>query len=340
MSKEPILLVGGSGAVGHWTARLFREAHPDQPLLIGGRDRQKAEKAAASLTAAEAVSIDLAADDLGLGDRAISAVVVFFTDQRLATLRFAQARGVPHVSISPGLFELGPEVAAYTHSPQSSAVVLGTEWLVGATTVPTLTFVKAFDRVDHISIGALLDEQDVTGPAGNTDMDRQNAVMPAALVRRAGALQWLTGEDLKTKFRAADGSVVEGSVFSVNDVLALRTATNVPNLDFKLAVGTSSTRRRGEPFSTEIIVEVSGTDRSGQALCTRHAVVHPQGQMPLTGLGVALLLERLLGLDGKPAVPPGLYLPYQLLDPDRYFSRFQQIGGQLLELHATRGSTV
>lgn len=334
MSKEPILLVGGSGAVGRWTARLLREAHPDQPLLIGGRDRQKAEHAVASLRAAEAVSIDLTAEDLGLGDRAVSAVVVFFTDQRLATLRFAQARGVPHVSISPGLFELGPEVAAYTHSPRSSAVVLGTEWLVGATTVPTLAFAKAFDRVDHISIGALLDEQDVTGPAGNADMERQNAVMPAALIRRNGALQWLTGDDLKTRFHAADGSAVEASFFSVNDVLALITATNVPNFDFQLAVGTSSTRRRGEPFSSEIIVEISGRDRAGEALRTRHAVVHPKGQMPLTGLGVALLLERLLGLDGKPAVPPGLYLPYQLLDPDRYFSRFHQIGGQILALRA------
>jgi hypothetical protein len=54
--------------------------------------------------------------------------------------------------------------------------------------------------------------------------------------------------------------------------------------------------------------------------------------MPLTGLGVALLLERLLGLDGQPAVPQGLYFPYQLLEPATYLARLQQIGGQLLTL--------
>lgn len=54
--------------------------------------------------------------------------------------------------------------------------------------------------------------------------------------------------------------------------------------------------------------------------------------MPLTGLGVALLLERLLGLHGKPPVPPGLYLLYQLLEPEAYFARFHRIGGQILAL--------
>ena len=40
-------------------------------------------------------------------------------------------------------------------------------------------------------------------------------------------------------------------------------------------------------------------DRVGRPLRARRAVVHPEGQMPLTGLGVAMLLERLVGLDGS-----------------------------------------
>ena len=42
MSPHPILLVGGSGVVGQHTARTLRKAHPDVPLLIGGRDLGKA----------------------------------------------------------------------------------------------------------------------------------------------------------------------------------------------------------------------------------------------------------------------------------------------------------
>jgi hypothetical protein len=60
--------------------------------------------------------------------------------------------------------------------------------------------------------------------------------------------------------------------------------------------------------------------------------VHPEGQMPLTGLGVAMVLERLIGLDGNPPTPAGLYFPYQLLDPTRYFARLERIGGAILKL--------
>ncbi|RYG43467.1 NAD(P)-dependent oxidoreductase, partial [bacterium] len=173
MTMDPILLVGGSGIVGRWTARLLRAAHPDAPLLIGGRDLPKAQKAAAEIGGAEGVAIDMAAADLGLGERAIGAVAVLFTDERVAGLRFAQDREVPYINISPGINELAPEVAAYIHRPGAAAVVLGTEWLAGATSIPTLEFAKAFGRVESIAIGALLDEEDAYGPAAAADLERQ-----------------------------------------------------------------------------------------------------------------------------------------------------------------------
>jgi len=147
MSPHPILLIGGSGVVGRWASRFLRDAHPDTPLLIGGRDAARAEEAAAGFGNAEGVAIDLAREDLGLGERRVGAVAVLFTDERVAGLRFAQTRGVPHISISRGINEIGPEVAAYMHAPDAAPVVLGTEWLVGATTVAALEFARAFGRV-------------------------------------------------------------------------------------------------------------------------------------------------------------------------------------------------
>ena len=61
-------------------------------------------------------------------------------------------------------------------------------------------------------------------------------------------------------------------------------------------------------------------------------MVPSQGQFLLTGLGVALVLERLVGLDGKPAAQPGLYCPHQLLDHAAYFERFEAMGGRILDL--------
>jgi hypothetical protein len=331
-SLDPILLVGGSGIVGRWTARMLRSAHPDVPLLIGGRDFAKAEQAAKEVGNAEGVVLDLGREDFGMKERPVSAVAVFFTDERIAALRFAQSRGVPHVSISVGINELAPEVAAYIHRPHAAPVVLGTEWLVGATTIPTLEFAKAFGRIHAITIGALLDEEDAYGPAAAADLERQTKTAPAALERRDGAFVWRTGDDAKATFYAADGTEMEASALSPNDVLGLANATGAPNIRFNLAVGVSSSRRRGEPMSTEIVVDMAGEDREGRPLRSRHAVIHPQGQMPLTGLGVAMILERLIGLDGKAPTPAGLYFPYQLLEPSAYLARFKEIGGRILEL--------
>ncbi|RYX80657.1 NAD(P)-dependent oxidoreductase [bacterium] len=332
MSLAPILLLGGSGIVGRCTAHYLREAHPEVPLIIGGRNLANAQKVASEVGNAEAVALDMSATNLGLGDREVSAVAVLVMDDSVAGLRFAQSRGVPHLSISRGTSEIGPEVAAYIHSPNASAVVLATEWLVGATTIPALQVAQQFSRVDDITIGALLDEKDESGPAAASDMHRQSEVMPAALTRRDGAFLWRLGDESQAQLRAIDGTTIEAIAFSPYDVMALATATGAPNVQFNVAIDVTSTRRRGEPFSTEIIIEMAGEDHAGQPLRTRHAVFHPQGQMPLTALGVAMLLERLVGLDNKPAPLPGLYFPYQLLEPTAYFARLEKIGGKVIKL--------
>lgn len=85
MASDPILLMGGTGAIGQLSARALRTAHPDAALLIGGRDQAKAEAAAREIGgAAEGVAIDPRAPDLGLGERPIGALAVFYSDDRLA----------------------------------------------------------------------------------------------------------------------------------------------------------------------------------------------------------------------------------------------------------------
>jgi hypothetical protein len=292
----------------------------------------KAQEVAAEMGDAQGVTIDLADANLGLGGRAVSAVAVLLKDDAIAGLRLAQARGVPHLSISAGATEIGPEVAAYVERPRAAPLVLGAEMLVGAVSVPTLELVKAFRRVDDITVGALLDEQDSGGPATVLDMQRMAEVLPAALTRRDGAFVWRLGENAKARFRAIDGTEIEAVAFSPYDVMGLAAATGAPNVQFNIASGVSSTRRRGEPMSTELIIELAGEDHAGQPLRTRHAILHRKGQMPPTALGVAMILERLLGLDGKPATLPGLYFPYQLIERAAYLARLEQIGGTLMKL--------
>ncbi|PYE21801.1 hypothetical protein DFI02_112121 [Rhizobium sp. PP-F2F-G20b] len=332
MHVKPILMMGGSGAIGRLSAETLRSLYPGVPLVLAGRDLGKAQAAADELGNADAVTLDPSAEDLGLGDRTIGAVAVFYADNRLAGLRFARARSLPHLNISSGVFEIAPEIATYMHRPEAGAVVLGYEWLVGATTVPTLELAKSFHRVDSIKIGALVDEEDGGGPAVAEDFERLSRMMPAALTLRGGTYIWRAGDDAEARFRAIDGTEIKASGFSSIDVAGLAAATGATDVQFNLATGLSSTRRRGGPKSTEIIIELSGEGRDGQTLLTRHAVFHPGGAAPLTALGVATILERLTGLDGRDPASPGLYFPYQLLDPVTYLNRLEAAGGAVVEL--------
>lgn len=330
--SDPILLMGGTGAIGRLTARALRTVYPDVPLLIGGRDLLKSGQVASEIGQAEGVVIDPRADDLGLGDRRVGAVAVFYADERLAGLRFAQGRRVPHLSISSGVYEIAPEVATYMHSPNAAAIVLGYEWLVGATTVASLACAKAFSKIDEITIGALVDEQDGGGPAVAEDFERLNQMMPAALTRRDGSYVWRSKDDAKAEFRSIDGTKVEGAGFSSIDVVGLAVATGSPNVQFNIATGVSSSRRRGGSKSTEIIIELAGKDHDGRPLRTRHAVFHPGGAAHLTALGVSMIIERLVGLDGSAPTPAGLYFPFQVLDHATYLSRLQAEGGSIVPL--------
>jgi hypothetical protein len=327
----PILIIGGAGEVGRWATRFLRDQHPDVPILIGGRDEQRAIRAAAAVDGAAAVVVDLTASDLGLGEQRVSAVATLFTDETGAALRWAQQLGVGHVNISPGISELGLETATFMQKPTAAPVVLGTEWLVGATSVPSLLFAQEFGRLENIHIEAVLDEQDAFGPAANADLERQVHAGASTLIRRAGAWRWCRGDETGSKVRAVDGTELDANVFSPNDVLLLANATGAPDVRFDLAIGASSTRRKGGPVSTEIMINLSGLDHAGQPLRKRHAIVHPGGQMPLTGLGVALVLERMAGLAGD-TPRPGLYFPAQLIDHSTYFERLRASGGEVMEL--------
>lgn len=332
MSSEPILLMGGSGAIGHQAARALRATYPDIPLMIGGRAREKAHKTTAKLGNAQGIVIDPTAIDLGLGTQKVSSVVVLYRDHSLAGLRFAQSRGIPHLSISSGIFEIAPEIATWMNAPGASAVVLGYEWLVGATTIPTLHLAKAFSRVDTIHIGALVDEEDAGGPAVAADFEHLNHMMPAALTRRDGNYLWREGNDNKATFAALDGTQIEATGFSSIDVTSLAAATGASSVKFDLGTGITSSRRKGGAFSTEIIIDIEGQDHAGQALHSRHAVVHPGGAAPLTGMGIALLVERLTGLDGQQSTKPGLYFPYQIVDESHYLERLKQEGGEIVKI--------
>lgn len=323
---KPVLIIGGSGMVGAKAAQTLRRLHPGLPIAIGGRDMDKAQSVAGALDNAFAARINLDRPDLGQGEAAYSAIAVFVKDDTLNSMKYAQAHGLPYLSVSSGVFEVGPEMALAIRKPESAPILMASNWLAGAATFPALQAARNFRTIDEISITVVLDEEDMGGPAAFADFQRLTESAPNPLLLKDGRWRWVKGEEANRQFTDIDGTEVEASAYSPLDVLSLSTATDAKSIRFDLVYGVSASRRRGEAFSTEIAIEMNGELLSGKNAHTRLDIVHPEGQAPLTALHVALGIERLLGLSGGDPVKPGLYLPDLLMDPDYVVGRMKEFG--------------
>lgn len=328
-TKNPVLIIGGSGLVGSQAAKTLRRLQPDLPITIGGRDLARASAVAREVGGADTARIDLEQPGLGLPDgKAFSAIAMFVKDDTLNSLRYAQAKGVPYLSISSALFEVGPEVALYIHKPTSAPILMASHWLAGAATLPALHFAREFRSIDSVEIAAVLDEEDVGGPAAYADFERITKIAASTPILQDGRWRWVSGDAAARTLRDVDGSELRVQAYAALDLMSLAGATGARSLRFDAAVGQSASRRRGEPFSTALIFEITGQRQDGTTGRVRHELVHPAGQAPVTAMSVAVGLERLLGLAGGPPVAPGLYLPEVLIDPAYMVRRLEEIGTQ------------
>lgn len=332
MTQLPLLFAGGSGIVGRQALHWFRTRHPDWPLLVGGRNLATAQEAAAACGHAQAVRLDLAHPDLGLdATQSPAAMVMLAPDQALHGLRFAQARGIPYLNANTGVTELGPEVAHFSHRPAANALVLSSHWACGAALALALDVARPFAPVTRLDIGVLLDEEDPAGPLAWEDMERVHSAAPAALVFRDGRRDWLTGAATAGTVKALDGRELAGTAFGSIDLLSLWVTTAAPDIRFDIALGESSSRRRGSAAAAEIAVGVSG-NVAGRTTTRRAVLEFAHGQASLTALGLVLSLERVLGMTGDAPLPPGLYMPELLWDAGWFLQELQAAGAVLHRL--------
>ncbi|MFF1909629.1 saccharopine dehydrogenase [Kitasatospora sp. NPDC058218] len=332
-----VLILGGSGQAGAGAAAVLRRWHPELPLTIAGRDLGRAQRVADELGAATAATVDLRRGDLGLPtDGEYLAVVAALWDNRMQGLRYAQERGLPYLSISSGLVDIAPEIVASAQRPDSPPVLVASHFCAGIGVLATLHAAREFEQIDTIRIGAVLDELDAGGPAGLADLERWATATSAGLVRRDGVFTWVAESDARTYVPSSDGILVPGQSIAILDVPSLALATGAPNVRFDFAVGESARRRRGGPASVEVRIDVEGTGPGGQPRSLRRYLVHSEGQRPLTALGVALGVERLLGLRGEAVVPPGVHTPEALIDASYAAERLAEIGAEFVDAPGDR----
>ena len=327
---EPVLVIGGSGVVGSRAVKALRRLQPDLPITIAARDLGRAGALAAEIGGANTTTVNLEKPDLGLPAGArFSAVVVLLKDDSLNSMKYAQGAGVPYVSFSDFVFDIGPEVGLYIRRPASAPILLLGHFLGGTVTLATLHFARELRRVDTIEIGAVFDEEDVGGPAARGDMERVARGVPRPLLLREGKWLWADGADARRTFRGVDGTAWHGQAYSLLDVVSLAAATDARSIRLDFALRPAASRPPGEGLSHEVIVEIEGERDDGARGRVRYTLVDGDVHSGLSGRGVALAVERLLGLAGGPPVAPGIYHPEVLLDPAYVVERLRDFGTRI-----------
>lgn len=325
-NSSSVLLLGGYGSLGSRIARLLRQHHPELHLTIAGRNREKAGALATELGNADTALVNLSRADLGLPqEHAFSVVVTAVRDLSLNSMRFAQSRGIAYIALSDAPFELGPLVARYIHKPTAPVLMLGHS--IGAVpTLAALQFASRFKRVESIEIGLVFDPDDPFGDMSNADMERIAQVGPLPPQVRGGRWTHATGDEAARTFTGVGGVPHQGDAVGLVDLLSLSSIETVNLLRLDVAVGSTASSRRGKGPSHEVIIEISGELAGGENARYRYELVDPEGYATMSARGVAVCIERLLGLKGGAAPGPGLYLPESLVDPT-YLLEQVQAGG-------------
>lgn len=330
MTKK-VLFVGGSGVVGSRTVKLLRERHADLPILIGGRNVEKAWAVAREVGTAEAIEVDIDKPDLGLSKNvSLAAVVMMVPDEGLQGLALAQARGVPYLSIGNWLAEVGAEMAHFMRRPHASPVVLASQWHGGTAVFLTQATVKSLDSVRSVKVGAIVDERDATGPAAIADMERGSEGGVGTLAFEDGRRVWLSGSASRRTIKSIDGRELDAIAFAPYDVVSLHAMTGAHNVRFDLASTVSSSRLRGGEIATELVVEIEG-DVGGKPQILRSTLEFTRGQASLTGVSVVLALSTVLGLEGQSSILPGLYFPEHLIDAEWFLNELTLAGATVVK---------
>lgn len=325
-TKRPVLMLGGYGSLGARTTRTLRQLYPDLPITIVGRDLAKAATLADEIGNATTALVDLDRADLGLPDDVEYGVVVTaLRDLSLNTMRYAQVRRVPYVALSDGVFEIGPLVARYIHSPAAAPILMLGHSMGAVPVLAALHFARGFRRIDAIEVGLVFDSDDPLGPASAVDMERIGKIGPSPLLLDGGRWRWVGAEAATRRITGVDGSEHQGQAVGLVDVLSL-SSTQARSIRVDFAEGTTASSRRGEPPSHEVIIEISGERADGATGRFRYELVDLQGYAAMSAREVAVAIERLLGLVGGPAPGPGLYLPEMLVDPGHLMRRLEAFG--------------
>ncbi|WP_342378611.1 saccharopine dehydrogenase [Myxococcus stipitatus] len=351
VTEESVVLVGGYGVVGLRLASLLRERHPELPLIIAGRRSEPAQALAERLGRARGVALDIRAPSplSVLGGRP-RAVVSLVNDPEDHLMMSAARDAVPLLDITRWTSRVRAALMRLSGTPPRAPVLLGSAWMAGL--VPRMVAMVAprVGALERVDVGIRFALADAAGPDSLeyvdrlglsfdvTEEGRERQVLPLTDGRR---VTFSDGRStrvyrLDTPEQATLPAVLGARSVATRLGYDSGSATWTMVLLQRLGILRLLQHPRLTPLRRSLLA-TQGTggeaawlaDVEGAKGHTRIEVVDPKGQAHLTAVGALLGVERLLGLDGAPPPPPGVWFPEHEPRADETLATLRACGVQV-----------
>ncbi|WP_293925999.1 hypothetical protein [Sphingobacterium sp. UBA6320] len=327
--KKRVLIVGGYGMVGSHIARLIRQVDPHIELILAGRNPQNGISLAKELNHTETAYINLEEGfDLSPFQK-IDLIISAVDDHRNIVRETAILKGIACIAVSELADQISPTAFLGLHKTIIAPVVYAGHWQAGILTLVVKQLANKFSNIKTIEIAGLFDPKDSVGPLVANEV---SGFVGNALIRKEGNWLSLQAKENPRTIDLYNHSSVIGYPLSTLDVPSIAAFTSAKNIRFDFITGESIGSNKGLQASHDLYMTIEGTLLSGEKRKLSTIVSDPRGNSHLTAVGVYLIAEKILGLNGQPEHKVGgLHLPETIVPSHNISTRLKGFGIEMME---------